>query len=226
MSAERSAPFVRRRNKPSHTQIEIIRRFCRKLSDISLQFEIFRRLNALCTALCVQNLVDACPPTSKQAQIHANCNNLSILSKIKSYFSRVSDISTFKRSFHCIMLAQRSAPFVRRRNKPSHTQIAINRRFCTKLSDNFSPIRDISTFKRTLHWVMLSEPGAGVFRRRKKLRHTQTAIIRWFCRKLCDISLPFEIFLRLNALCTALWVPNVVHAFSVVETSPDTRKLQ
>ena len=51
--------------------------------------------------------------------------------------------------------------------------------------------------------------------------------IRRFWRKLCDISLPFEILRRLNALCTALWcVPNVVHAFSIVETSPETRESQ
>ena len=151
------------------------RRFCKKLCYTSLPFEIFRRINALFTALCVQSVVQACSPTSKQAQIHANCNNSSNLSKIKSDLCRVRDISTFKRSFHCIVLAERSAPFVRRRNKPSHMQIAINRRFCIKLS---------------------------------------------------DISQPYEIFRRLNALCTTLCVPNVVYAFSVVETSPDTRKLQ
>ena len=175
MRAERSARVVRRRNKPRYRQNAFIRRFWRILRVISLPFEIFRRLNALCTALCMQNVVHACPPTSKQAQTHANCNNLSISSKIMRYFSPVGDISTFKRSFHCIMRAERSALVFRRRNNP---------------------------------------------------RHTQYAIIRRFCRKLSDISLPFEIFRRLNALCTALCMQNLVQALSIVETSPDTRKLQ
>ena len=73
---------------------------------------------------------------------------------------------------------------------------------------------------------MRAERSARVFRRRNKPRYTQTAIIRRFCRKLRVIALPFQIFRRLNARFTALFVQNVVHAFSVVETSPDTRKLQ
>ena len=73
---------------------------------------------------------------------------------------------------------------------------------------------------------MLAEPSARVVRRRKKPRYTQTAIIRRFCRKLRVIALPFQIFQRLNALFTALCVQNVVHAFSMVETSPDKLKLQ
>ena len=95
MRAERSARAVRRRNKHRCTQIAINRRFCRKLSDISFPFMIFRRLNAPFTALCVQNVVHACPPASKQAQMFANYNNSSISSKIKGYFSPVRDISTF-----------------------------------------------------------------------------------------------------------------------------------
>ena len=43
MRAERSARVFRRRNKPRYTQIAITRRYCGKLSDISLPFEIFRR---------------------------------------------------------------------------------------------------------------------------------------------------------------------------------------
>ena len=175
MRAERSARVVRRRNKHRCTQIATNRRFCTKLSDISLPFEIFRRLNPLITALCLHNVVHACFPASKQDETYANCNNSSISSKIKSYFSPASDISTFKSSFHCIMHAERSACVVRRRNKP---------------------------------------------------RYRQNAFIRRFSRKLCDISLPFKIFRRLNALFNALCVQNVVRVLYVVETSPDARKLQ
>ena len=114
-------------------------------------------------------------PLSKQAQTHANRNRLPILTKIKRCFSPVSDISTFKRSIHCIMLVECIARVFQRRNKPRYTQIAIALRFC---------------------------------------------------RKLSVIALPFEIFRRLNAFFTALYVRNVVHAFSSIEVSPDTRKSQ
>ena len=96
--AECSARVFHRRNKPRNSRIAIICRSRRKLCVISLPFEIFRRLNALCTAFCEQNVLHACPPASKQAQIFANCNNSSISSNIKSYFSPTSDISAFKRS--------------------------------------------------------------------------------------------------------------------------------
>ena len=49
--------------------------------------------------------------------------------KIKHYFFPVCDISMFKRSFHGIMRAERSARVFQRRNKPTHTEIAIIRRF-------------------------------------------------------------------------------------------------
>ena len=142
MLVECSARVFQGRNKPRYTQIVIICRFCRKLSVISLPFQIFRCLNALFTALCLWNAVHAVSsvetipdthkshsladfdenedlflfrliyldvltlfslhyacgmqctrfPASKQAQIHANHNHLPILSKIKRYFSPVSDI--------------------------------------------------------------------------------------------------------------------------------------
>ena len=59
MRAERSARDFQHRNKPRHKQIAIIRRFCPNLCVIPLPIEIFRRLNALFTALCVQIVVHA-----------------------------------------------------------------------------------------------------------------------------------------------------------------------
>ena len=174
MRAERSARVIQRRNKPRHTQIATIRTFCIKLCVISPQFKIFRCLYAVFTALCVQNVVHAfsiieTSPGTRKSQSFVN------LSKIVIYFSPVWDISTFKRYFHCIMRAERSARVIRRRNKPKHTQIATVGRF-------------------------------------------------W--RKLSSISLPFEIFRSLNALFTESCVQNVVHALSSVETGQDTRKSQ
>ena len=71
LHAERNAYDFERRHKPTHTQIAIIRRFQRKLGDISFPFVIFQRLSAIFTALCVQNvmhmisIVETCPETRK-----------------------------------------------------------------------------------------------------------------------------------------------------------------
>ena len=109
MRAECSARVLQRRNKLRHTQIAIIRRFCRKLCVISLPLEIFRRWNAIFSPFYMLKVVHACTDASKQAQTHANRNNLSTLSKIMRYSSPVWDISMLKRSFHSILHAQRSA---------------------------------------------------------------------------------------------------------------------
>ena len=129
MRAERHAHVFQRRNKPRHKQIAIIRRFCPNLCVISLPIEIFRRLNALFSTLFVQNVVFDCSAESKQAHTQANRNLSSILSKFMRYSSPDRDISSFKRSFHCIMRADRSARAFQRRYKPRHKQIAIVRRF-------------------------------------------------------------------------------------------------
>ena len=219
-------PSQQRRNKRRHTQIAIIRRFWRKLSVISLPFAIFRRLKAPFTPFYMQSVMHACTDASKQAQTHSNRNNFSILSKIKRYFFPVWDISTCKRSFHCIMRAECSAWVFQRRNKLRHTQIAIIRRFCPKLcviSLQFEIFRRLhflfTTFyvQNVVHALSIVEKSPG---------HTQIAIIRRFCRKLCVISLPFEIFRRWYALFTPFYMQNVVHAFSSVETNRDTRKSQ
>ena len=95
-----------------------------------------------------------------------------------------------------------------------------------KIKRYLFPVCDISTFKRYFHCIMRAERSARVFQRRNKPTHTQIAIIRGFLKELRDISLPLEIFRRLNAIFTALFVQNVVHAFSSVETSPESRKSQ
>ena len=75
---------------------------------------------------------------------------------------------------------------------------------------NFSPNRDISSFKRSFHCIMRADRSARAFQRRYKPRHKQIAIIRRFCPNLCVISLPIEIFRRLNALFSTLFVQNLV----------------
>ena len=74
--------------------------------------------------------------------------------------------------------------------------------------------------------TMRAERSACVVRRRNKPRYRQNAFIRRFSRKLCDISLPFEILRRLNAPCTALCLQDVVYAFSIVEISPGIHNSQ
>ena len=73
---------------------------------------------------------------------------------------------------------------------------------------------------------MRAEHGAGDFALLNMQRNTQIAIIRRFCRKIIDISLPLKIFRRLNAHFVALRVRNVVHAIPSVDTRPDARKSQ
>ena len=130
---------LQRRKKPTHKKIAITRRFCPNLCVISLPIELFRRLNALFNTLCVQNVVFDCSAASKQAHTHANRNHSSILSKFVRYFSPIEiflsdrDISSFKRSFHCIMRADRSVRAFQRKKEPTHKQIAIIRRFCPNL---------------------------------------------------------------------------------------------
>ena len=175
MRAECSARVFQRRSKPRYTQIVIVCRFWRKLSVVSLPFQIFRRLNALFTALCMQKRGTRVFQRRSKRRHPANRNHSSIWSKIKRYCSPVWDISTFKRSLHCIMLVECIARVFQRRTKPIYTQIAIICRF-------------------------------------------------W--RKWNIISLPFEIFQRPNDLFTVRYMQNVVHAYPSDETSPDTRKSQ
>ena len=88
----------------------------------------------------------------------------------------------------------------------------------------YSPVWDISTSKRYFHCIMRAERSARFLQRRNNLRHTQIATSGRFWRKLCVISLQLKIFRCLYAVFTALCVPNLVNAFSSVETSRDTRK--
>ena len=126
MRAERSAHVLQRRNKPRHMQIAIIRRFCPNLCVIPLPFNIFRRLNALFTALCVQNVVHALstvetsPDTSKSQSFVDSDNNYALFLSRFRYF----DVSA-----HLSLHAERRARVFHCRNKPRHTKIAIIHRF-------------------------------------------------------------------------------------------------
>jgi hypothetical protein len=87
----------------------------------------------------------------------------SILKKTKRYFVPVVDISTFKRLFHSISHAKRSASRFMARNKPSSRQNAIFSSIFTKIKRYFVPVGDISTFKRSFHSISHAERSAGLF---------------------------------------------------------------
>ena len=100
------------------------------------------------------------------------------------------------------MRAERSARVFRHRNKPRYTQIAIIRRFCRKLSDISLPFRDITTFKRSFHCIILAEREActtfcthssvkGAFKRRN-------------ISNAREISLNFLQYRRIIAVCVYL----------------------
>ena len=122
------------------------------------------------------------------------------------------------------MHAECSEYVYKRRIKPRNTKIDNHSLIFTKITRYFSPVLDISTFKRPFHSILHAEHSAYVLYRRKAPRGTQIAIIRRFCRKLCVISLPFKIFRRLNANFTPFCMQNVVHTFASVKTNPETRK--
>ena len=146
MRAECSARVFQRRNKRIYTQIIIICRFWRKLSVVSLPFKICRRLNAPFTALCMQKRGTRVFQLRSKPRHPANRNHSSILSKIKRCFSPVWDISTFKRTFHCIMHAK---TWYTRLPASKYAQTHANRNhlpILTKIKSCFSPVWDISTF--------------------------------------------------------------------------------
>ena len=126
MRAERTARVFQHRNKPRHKKIAIVRRYCPNLCVIPLQIEIFLRLNALFTALCVQIVVhgissaETNPDTRKSQSLVDSHNNYALFLSRLRYF----DVST-----HLSLHAERRARVFHCRNKPRYTQIAIIRRF-------------------------------------------------------------------------------------------------
>ena len=72
-------------------------------------------------------------PAAKQNHKLENRCNSQILTKIMRYFPPVWDISTFKRPFHSISHAERSANDFQRQNRPRNSKIAIIRRLWRKL---------------------------------------------------------------------------------------------
>ena len=128
MSSEPSTRAFQRRNKPRHKQIAINRRFCRNLNLIypvkdntTIKRSFHSILHANRSARVSQG---RSKPRSSEIRNHS-----SILTKTKRYSFPVCDVSTFNRSFHSILHAERSARVFQCRKMPRNTQIAIIRRF-------------------------------------------------------------------------------------------------
>ena len=184
-----------------------------------------RRLHARFSPFYMQNVVLAFPE-STQAQTHSNHNNLLILSKTDRYFSPFEILTTFTLSVHCIMRAERCTLVFELRNHPRYTQIKINTRFCRNLCFISLPFEIFTTFTRSFLCILHAERTARVFHRRYRLRHTQITIIYPFCPKLTVISHRLRYLRRLHARFSPFSMQYVLHAFSTVDTSPETRKLQ
>ena len=170
---------LQRRKKPTHKQIAIIRRFCSNLCVISLPIEIFRRLNALFTTLCVQNVVFDCSAVSKQAHTQENSNHSSILSKFMRYFSpieifrRLNDLFTAL----CVQIVVHAISGVETSPDTSKSQSFVD---FVQIYALFLSNRDISSFKRSFHYIVRADRSARVFHCRNKPRHTKIAIIHRF----------------------------------------------
>ena len=225
MLVECSARVFQRRNNPRYAQIAFITRFWWKWRFISLPFDIFRRFNALFTALCLWNAahavssVETIPDTHKSHSLADFDENEDLF---LSHLIYLDVLTLFSLHYACGMQCMRFPA-----SKQAHIHANRNHLpILTKIKRCFSPVWDISTFKRSVHCIMRAECSARVFQRRNKPRYTQIIIICRFCRKLSVISLPFQIFKRFNALFSALCLWNAVHVFSSVEVSPDTRKSQ
>jgi hypothetical protein len=93
----------------------------------------------------------------------------------------------------------------------------------TKNVRNFLPVRDIPTYKRPTYCIRPAEHTARCTKHRNKPNNLPNAIIRRFERKMSVISIPLEIFRRINVRISAFYLQNIVHALLSVVTNPTTR---
>jgi hypothetical protein len=141
---------------------------------MSFMIVIFRRLNAHSTTFYTLNLAydnfsaETIPVNSKTQSFKFRRN--------LCYFIPYCDISAFKRSFHSILHAERSARQFQRRNNPCISQEAIFE-ISTKTLCVVHDC-DISSFKRAFHSIVHVEHSARQFQRRNNPCKSQNAIIQ------------------------------------------------
>ena len=206
-------------------------RFWRKLCVISLLLEIFRRLNAILiafyTAIATYAVVsvETSLTVRKMRTYTRSCRKRSVISVLfHSCWRYWSDISTFTRYFHHILLSESYVCQLHRRMKQT----------CAKNASICSILRKLSAISLVLE----------IFRRLNAISialYTPNAmhasfIVEWnrpvrkmrsctrFWRKLCVITLLLEIFRRLNATSIAFYTPNATHASFIVDRSRPCEK--
>jgi hypothetical protein len=192
-----------------------------KNSVISFLIQISRRLNALSTPFYTPNVaqtnfsVETIPANRKMG-------TFKFLRKL-GYFIPDSDISAFKRSFHSILHAERSANQFQCRNDP-----------CKSQNGNFQISKKTLLFLSQLRYL-----GVKTLFPLYSTRRTYSmsiSVSKQFLQiangnlsnfdETSVISFLIEMFRRLNALSTPFYTPNVVHVDFSIETSAANRKTQ
>jgi hypothetical protein len=97
------------------------------------------------------------------------------LTKNDRNFLLVGDISIFKRSFHSLLHAKRSARHFQRRYKPTFSQNAIFHPILTKIYCNVLYVGDISTFKLSFRSLLHAKCSARHYQRRHKPTFSKNA---------------------------------------------------
>ena len=208
-------------------------RFWRKLSVISLLLEIFRRLNAILiafyTAIATYAVVsvETSLTVRKMRTYTRSCRKRSVISVLfHSCWRYWSDISTFTRYFHHILLSESYVCQLHRRMKQTCAKNASICSILRKLSaislvfDILRCLNAISIAFYTLnatHAVFSVETIPPVRRMRpftRFWRHTE----RYFAF--------LEIFRRLYAISMLFHTPSATYASFIVERSRPVRKMR
>jgi hypothetical protein len=190
-------------------------------SVISFLIVIFRRLNCLSTPFYTPYVVHVdfsveTIPAKRKTQTFNFRRKL-------GYFVPDWDISEFKRSFHSILHAERSARQFQRRNNPCKTQ-NWNFQISTKTRLFRSWLRYFGVYtvfplhstRRTWRTPISESSQSLQIAKRKLSIFDENSVI----------SFLIDMFRRLNCLSTPFYTPNVAHANFSVETIPANRKTE
>jgi hypothetical protein len=199
----------------------------RKLSNfdencvISIRIEIFRRLNALSTPFYTPNVLhaDFCVETSA-----ANRKTQSFKFRRKHcYFVPDWDITSFKRSIHSILHAERIACRFQHRNNPCISRNAIfqisKKTLLFRSGLRYYVVQTLSPLHSTRRTYSTS-----IFVSKQSLQIANGNLSNF--DENCVISFRIEILRRLNAISTRFYTPNVLHVDFSIETIPVNRKTQ
>ena len=134
--------------------------FWRKLSVISILFEIFRRLKATSIAFYTSNAMHASSIVEVKQTCAKNASICSILKKTERYFACVGDISTFKCSFHRTLHAECYARQFHHLMNQTFTKNAIMYSILKKTVRHIAPVGNISTFKLYFQCILHTDSYA------------------------------------------------------------------